>query len=111
MKVLIASLLATVALSAAPASAQDVRPYDNGPVWVVSNIQTKTGHFDEYMRYVATSWKAQQEDSRKKGWVLGYKVLTAVDARDNEPDIYLMVEYKNMAAAMDVPLDELDGQT
>jgi hypothetical protein len=47
----------------------------------------------------------------KKRWVLGYKVLTAVDARDNEPDIYLMVEYKNIAAAMDVPLDELDAQT
>src|ERR1041385_6471776 len=111
MKLLIASLLAAAASAAAPAWAQDVRPYDNGPVWVVSNIQTKTGHFDDYMRYVATSWKAQQEDSRKRGWVLDYKVLTAMDARDNEPDIYLMVEYKNMAAAMDVPLDELDAQT
>jgi len=110
MKLLIASLLAATAWAAAPALAQDERPYDNGPVWVLSNIQTKTGHFDDYMRYVATSWKAKQEDSRKRGWILGYKVLTAVDARDNEPDIYLMVEYKNMAA-MDVSLDEVDAQT
>ena len=110
MKLLIASLLVATAWAAAPALAQDERPYDNGPVWVLSNIQTKTGHFDDYMRYVATSWKAKQEDSRKRGWILGYKVLTAVDARDNEPDIYLMVEYKNMAA-MDVSLDEVDAQT
>ena len=110
MKLFIASLLAAATWAAAPALAEDARSYDNGPVWVVSNIQTKTGHFDDYMRYVATSWKAKQEDSRKRGWILGYKVLTAVDARDNDPDIYLMVEYKNMAA-MDVSLDEVDAQT
>jgi hypothetical protein len=49
---------------------------------------------------------ALQEDSKRRGWVIDYKVLTAVDPRDNEPDLYLMVEYKNMAA-MDVSLDQL----
>ena len=110
MKRFVASLLTAAALSAAPALAQDARPYDNGPVWVISNIQTKDGHFNDYMRYVSTSWKALQEDSKKRGWVLDYKVLTDVDQRDNEPDLYLMIEYKNMAA-MDVSLDELDAQT
>ena len=104
----LAASLAFIGL-AATASAQE-RAYNNGPVWMVSNIQTKTGHFDDYMHYIDTSWKAQQEDSKRRGWVIDYKVLTAIDPRDNEPDLYLMVEYKNMAA-MDVSLDELDAQT
>ena len=109
MKIILASL-AIAALSAAPVQAENARTYDNGPVWSVSSVQTKDGHFDDYMHYVDTTWKAQQEDSKRKGWVLDYKVLTALDARDNEPDIYLMIEYKN-AAVMDVSLDELDAQT
>ena len=110
MKILVATFLAGAALTVAPALAQDVRPYDNGPVWSVSSIQTKNGHLNDYMHYVDTMWKAEQEDSKRRGWVIDYKVLTAVDPRDNEPDLFLMVEYKNMAA-MDVSLDELDAQT
>jgi hypothetical protein len=37
-------------------------------------------------------------------------VLTVADPRDNEPDLYLMVEYKNMAA-MDATPDEIDAMT
>jgi hypothetical protein len=111
MKFRFASLFASVALLATPALAQDiVRSYDLGPVWAVENIQIKPGHFDEYMHFLATTWKAEQEDSRRRGWVLDYKVLNAVDPRDNEPDIFLMIEYKNMAV-MDTSLDELEAQT
>jgi len=111
MKIQFAFLIASAALLATPALAQDMaRSYDNGPVWSVSSIQTKPGHFDEYMHFLATTWKAEQEDSKKKGWVLDYKVLTSVDPRDNEPDLFLMIEYKNMAV-MDVSLDELEAQT
>ncbi|QUD88681.1 hypothetical protein [Phenylobacterium montanum] len=111
MKIVLTGLLASAALLAAPmaASAQDAaRPYDNGPVWDVAAIQTKPGHFDDYMRFVATVWKARQEALKAKGVVLDYKVLTVQDQRDNEPDLFLMVEYKNMAA-FDVPLDDFDA--
>jgi hypothetical protein len=98
---------ALLAVSVA-ASAEDARPYDNGPVWDVSGILTKPGHFDDYMKYVATNWRAEQEALKKAGLVLDYKVLTTQDARENEPDIWLMVEYKNMAA-FDTPLDQLEA--
>ena len=45
---------------------------------------------------------------KKRGMVLDYKVLTVADPRDNEPDLFLMVEWKNMAA-FDTPLDEQDA--
>jgi len=113
MKKRIAVLLSAAALLVIPslASAADsARPYDNGPVWDVSAIQTKHGHFDDYMRFVATSWRALQEELKKQGQVLDYKVLTVADPRDNEPDIYLLVEWKNMAA-FDTPLDKQDALT
>lgn len=113
MKKRIAVLLSAAALLVIPSlasAAEPVRPYDNGPVWDVAAIQTKPGHFDDYMRFVATSWRALQEELKKQGQVLDYKVLTVADPRDNEPDIYLLVEWKNMAA-FDTPLDKQDALT
>ena len=112
MKSHIALAFASAALlaSSVAALAQDARPYDNGPVWDVSAILTKPGHFDDYLKFVATTWRAEQEAAKAKGMVLDYKVLTVTDPRENEPDLYLMVEYKNMAA-FDVPMDEQDALT
>jgi len=91
------------------ARAQDAaRVYDNGPVWEISSVQTKPGHFDDYMKFLSTTWRAEQEDAKRRGLVLDYKILTAQDARDNAPDLYLMVEYRNMAA-LDEPLDARDA--
>jgi hypothetical protein len=99
-------VIAAAALSAAflvvsfSADAQ-APPFSNGPVWDVSHIRTKDGHWDEYIQWVSTDWKAQQEALLKGGYIIGYKVYSVVDARDGEPDILLCTEYKNMAA-MDV---------
>jgi hypothetical protein len=111
MKSYIALAFASAALLASSAAlAEDARPYDNGPVWDVEAILTKPGHFDDYMKFVATTWRAEQEALKAQGLVLDYKVLTVTDARENEPDLYLMVEYKNMAA-FDTPLDQQDAMT
>jgi hypothetical protein len=112
MKSYITLALATAAMLATSvaALAEDARPYDNGPVWDVSAILTKPGHFDDYLKFVATTWRAEQEAAKAKGLVLDYKVLTVADPRENEPDLYLMVEYKNMAA-FDTPRDEQDALT
>jgi hypothetical protein len=105
-------MLATAfTLSAAIAApADEGRHYDNGPVWDFSMILTKPGHFDDYMKFVATTWKAEQEALKAKGVVLDYKVFNTVDPRDGESDIVLAVEYKNMAT-FDTPLDEQDKLT
>ena len=109
MKIFSMAFAATLMLaSSAAALAEDARPYDNGPVWDVEAILTKPGHFDDYMKFVSTTWRAEQEALKAKGLVLDYKVLTTADPRENEPDLFLMVEYKNMAA-FDTPLDEQDA--
>jgi hypothetical protein len=112
MKSFTTAAIAFGAMLALPAvaSADEARTYDNGPVWQIGYIQTKAGHFDDYMKFVSTTWKAEQEALKAKGLVLDYKVLAPQDPRDNEPDLILMIEYKNMAA-FDVPLDDLDAVT
>jgi hypothetical protein len=102
----LAASLAFVGL-AASASAQE-RAYDNGPIWDVTAVQTKPGHFNDYIRFISTTWRAEQEQLKKAGYVVDYKVLTTLDARDNEPDVLLSVEYKDLAA-MDIPLDKQDA--
>jgi len=105
-----AALALVPALALTAAFADDARPYDNGPVWDFSMIQTKGGHFDDYMKFVATNWKAQQEAAKAKGWVLDYKVFSVTDPRDNEPDIILAIEYKNMGV-FDVAIEEQEALT
>lgn len=103
-----AALAFVPALAMTAALAEDARPYDNGPVWDFAMVQTKGGHFDDYMKFVSTNWKAQQEAAKAKGWVLDYKVFAVTDPRDNEADLVLAIEYKNMAA-FDVSLDEQEA--
>jgi chitodextrinase len=96
--------LLTISASAAPSA----RGYENGPVWDVRSIQTKDGHFDDYMKFVTTTWKTQQEALKKAGVILDYKVFVAVDPRDNEADITLATEFKDFSK-YDVPLDEQEA--
>jgi hypothetical protein len=84
------------------------RVYDNGPVWVINYVETKTGMFDDYMAYLSTKWRETNEADKKAGYVLDYKILSVESPRDHEPDVILMVEYKNMAA-FDRPLAEAEA--
>ena len=102
MKTILAAAFAaalTVGTIAAPAAQAQTseRTYENGSVWRVSAVETKPGMFNDYMKYLSTTWKAIQEAGIKRGDVVSYKVLVEDSPRDNEPNVYLMVEYKNMA--------------
>ena len=83
----------------------DGRNWNDGPVINVSAIRTLDGHFDDYMKWLATGFKKQEEAAKKAGLVLSYRVLVAEPRTPNDPDIYLVIEYKNWAA-----LDGLGGK-
>jgi len=81
----------------------DEHAFTEGPVVNVSAVRTENGKFDEYMKFVDTTWKAFQEAGKKAGYITGYKVITVEPRSENDPDLYLVVYYKNWAA--------LDGAT
>jgi len=108
-----AALAAAMAAAcvAGQATAQSAeRTYDNGPVWTVGYIETKPGMFDEYMAYINGPYKALQEAAKKRGDILSYHVLAVDSPREHEPDVILMIEFKNMAV-FDRSLAELDKDT
>jgi hypothetical protein len=83
----------------------DGRRYNDGSVVNVAAIRTVDGHFDDYMQWLATTWKKQEEAAKKAGLILSYRVLVAEARQPNDPDIYLITEFKNWAA-----LDGLGGK-
>lgn len=96
--------LSSLALQGSVALA-DGRDFNDGPVVNVSAIRTVDGHFDDYMHWLATAWKKQEEAAKKAGLILDYHVYTAEAHSPNDPDIYLVVTYKNWGA-----LDGLGGK-
>src|ERR1700756_4012787 len=100
MKTLLIGLAAAGMLMSTPVlAADDESPaFENGPVWQCSDIQTKDGHFDEYMSWLSSSWKPQEEALKKAGVIISYKVFLVADPRQGEPDVILAQEYANMAA-------------
>jgi hypothetical protein len=88
-----AALMVAAAL-AAPAAAQEL-PTANGSVWVASRIDVLPGQGPAYLDYLATTWKKQQEWGKAQGHILSYRVLRTNHARNGEPDLILLIEYKD----------------
>lgn len=96
-RLLTAALAASLLLLAAGAYAQVSRPYRNGSVWDVAFIRMKPGMESAYLDYIATDWKKHQEELKKDGLILSYKVLTTESHGANDWNIMLLTEYKDMA--------------
>jgi hypothetical protein len=102
----ICAVAALLGLSALTTTAfADGRDFNDGPVVNVASIRTVDGHFDDYMHWLATTYKKQQEAAKKAGLITGYRVFVIEARGPNDPDILLVTEFKNWAA-----LDHLGGK-
>jgi hypothetical protein len=98
-KLPLAAAAALIALPCASNSAfADDHAYSEGPVVNVAMIRTVDGKFDDYMQWLDTTWKAEQEAAKKAGYIQSYEVLTANPQGPNDPDVLLVITYKNWAA-------------
>jgi hypothetical protein len=91
-----AALLALTAMTSLAYA--DGRNWNDGPVVNVSFVRTVDGHFDEYMQWLATTWKKQEEAAKKAGLILSYEVDVAQPQSPTDADIILIVRFKNWAA-------------
>jgi hypothetical protein len=80
------------------ARAQDERQYDIGPVTEVDYIRVEYGHFAEYVDWLNSTWKPTMEALKKVGLIVDYKVFQASPKSPDQPNIFLMITFKNMAA-------------
>jgi hypothetical protein len=108
MKTLCA-LMASLALlqtGSAALAQEEAPPYENGPVWEVTGIAVQYGHLPEYMQFVASGWKREQEMLKADHRILDYKVFLTSNPRKGEADVLLAVLYPNMAALDTTPAEE-----
>lgn len=102
----ICATVALVALSTLTTTAYaDGRDWNDGPVVNVASIRTVDGHFDDYMHWLATTFKKQQEAAKKAGLITAYRVFVIEARGPTDPNILLVTEFKNWAA-----LDHLGGK-
>ena len=98
-KTTVATLAAFAAIAFTSVSAlADDHAYTEGPVVNVASIRTIDGKFDEYMKWIDTVWKSQQEAAKKTGDVLSYSVYSVEARSPHDPDLLLVTTYKNWAA-------------
>jgi hypothetical protein len=77
---------AALALTGVTALADD-HAFTEGPVVNVARIRTVDGKFDEYMKWIDTTWKQEQELAKKAGDVLSYQVLSVEPRTPEDPDL------------------------
>jgi hypothetical protein len=99
-------LAAILTVCASVTRAADDHAYTQGPVVMVSFVRTEPGKFDEYMRYLAATYKPLMEEYKKQGIITDFAVYQALPRDPHDADLILTVTYKNMAA-----LDTLQERT
>ena len=93
----------------------DDHAYTEGPVVSMGGIRTVDGRFDEYMKYLGGSWKQEMEAAKKAGLILDYKVIMVEPRGVDDPDLYLVITYKNWAtmdgfeAKFDAVIKQFEG--
>ena len=97
MKKILSAAFCAALLVAGGAQAAE-RNWDYGSVWSISYAETKPGKFNDYMNDLNNVWREFIEAEKADGDILSYHVLQTSFARDGEPDVIFLVEYKNYAA-------------
>lgn len=73
-------------------------PYTEGSVWEMTMVRTKAGMSDDYLKNLAQAYKSTSDEAKKQGIIMDYKIFVGDAANQDDFDILLMVQYKNMAA-------------
>ncbi|TXS95937.1 hypothetical protein FV139_00020 [Parahaliea maris] len=103
------ALVLTVSMLPLAAIAEDY-VYDPGTYWTVTAVDTHPGHFDDYLENINGAWKKSMEMLIADGKVLSYRMMYNVNGANDEPDLYLMVEWKSGAEMLDTPRSYYDAQ-
>src|SRR5215467_2649745 len=106
IKTIILSMCLAVSALSLNARAQDVRQYTDGPVTELDYIQVEYGHFEEYIDWLNSTWKPTMEAMKKAGLIIDYRVVRATPKTPDQPNIFLMITFKDGAAALDKEVEQ-----
>jgi hypothetical protein len=86
------------ATTTAKAAGGSSAPYNEGPVWTLTMIKTKTGLADEYIKQITGTVKPVYDEEKKQKVILDYKILNGEASNPHDFNILILVEYPNWAA-------------
>lgn len=86
---------ATIILTSGPAWSQEL-PVKSGDYWDVSAVTVDDGHMPDYVDFLASEYRKRNDFAKSKGWIKDYKIFSNVNARDGEPDLYLVTVFDHM---------------
>jgi hypothetical protein len=78
--------------------AQSVKPYTEGPVWIIQYIQSKSGMGQLYLQNLSDGWIKIMKEAKTEGTIVDYKVFSGLPGSAADWDLMLMIELKNHAA-------------
>jgi len=107
-KVFILSACLAASLLSFDARAQGARQYSDGPVTEVQYLRVDYGHFETYVDWLNSTWKPTMEAAKKAKLILDYKVFRATPKSPDQPNVYLFITFKNMAATIGDNGDKAD---
>jgi hypothetical protein len=90
-------MICVFALFAAQSAYAEDPPFIGGSYWEVTGVSTADGAGLKYATWLATEWRKNSDFAVSEGWLQDYKVIYNVHARADEPDIYLIRIFENMA--------------
>ena len=98
MKRILIMLATLLALVASNASAQEARRFEEGPVSVVTSVKIMDGQYDNYVNYLAKSYKPVLEAQKAAGLIVRYAIYDATPRTPEDADMLLVVVDPNMAS-------------
>lgn len=107
MKRMIAVLMLLLPLMA---QAQE-RNYEPGNFWQISGVKIMPAKFDAYIEDIGGLWRSQMEKMKSDGKIVSYHMMANVHPRENEPDLWLMVQWASAAEMLDTPWEYWDELT
>jgi hypothetical protein len=84
-------------VASAAAIAQDALPYKDGAVVMVTSVRTQPGKFNEYFRYLTGPYSQMMNQAKQQGLVTSFAFYAGFPKSPNEPDLYIVETYPNMA--------------
>ena len=88
----------TASTATSKATGGSSAPYNEGPVWTITMIKTKTGLADEYIKQITGTVKPVYDDEKKQKTILDYKIFNGEASNPHDFNILVLVEYPNWAA-------------
>lgn len=94
-KLILAALGAATMMVAVPAATQDI-PLVTGNFWNVAEVTVDDGQFATYADFLASQYRKNLDFQKSKGWIKDYYILSNINKRAGEPDLYLVTIFDHV---------------